>query len=150
MDTLLFLWHFFCGFLLILLSLSRLCWTVCLHVSTIYPFLTLPDTVASWEVCMLVFPLSCVSPCPIPPDVQCRYPEVHYRQWICRDFLLLCFCLFFFLIAKFHFYPPNPHLPVAKFHTLPLRFTLSFHPELSLSLGGSLLFENIYAKTDIY
>lgn len=94
MDTLLFLWHFFCGFLLIEVSLSWLCWIVCWQVSTIYPICTLPDIMVSWEVCMLVFsPL--VSPCPTPPNVQFRYPEVHYRQLICRDFLLICVGVFF-------------------------------------------------------
>lgn len=128
--TLSWIHYCFCGTSFVVLThitLSRLCWTLCLHVSTIYPFLTLPDTVASWEVCMLVFPLSCVSPCPIPPNVQFRYPEVHYRQWICRDFLLIWFYLFFFPNSKISFLPSQPPPPSSK---IPLTAT-AFYPLLS-------------------
>lgn len=113
-------WIHYCFMALLLwvlthITLSRLCWIVCWQFSTIYPFCTLPDITASWEVCVLVFFSShCVSLCPTPSNVRFRYPEVHYRQLTCRDFLLICFHLFLLLFS--HSLLP----PVAKFQTLKL------------------------------
>lgn len=143
-DTLLFLWHLFCGFLLILLSLSWLGQIVCWQVSTIYPFCSLPDTMVSWKVCMLVFPPHCVSR-PTPPNVRFRYPEAHYN-WSIKVFfwfVFVCFCLFVFsLITKFYFYlsqllPPNsktPHTGTAVIYPL-------LSPRAVSVLGKSLVWK---------
>lgn len=98
--------HLLCA-LLIALPWSRLCHVVCqqVHISRLFC-----PCLIKWPpgMCACLFTPCVVSPrCPIPPLVQFRYPKVHYGEWICRGFLLLCLCLFgiFFPNSKISFLP---------------------------------------------